>query len=71
VEEKIMARVRDLTEIINNRRTRVYISEAFNAGWRWKGFDRSEADALSPRLRRLAREERARRYGVRLSCAFD
>jgi hypothetical protein len=66
-----MARVRDLTEIINNRPTKTYISEAFYAGWRWRGFDRSEADALSPRLRRLAREERARRYGVKLSCSSD
>lgn len=66
-----MARVRDLTEIINDRPTKTYISEAFRAGWGWSGFDRSEADVLSPRLRRLAREERVRRYGVRLSCASD
>jgi hypothetical protein len=66
-----MARVRDLTEIINNRHTKTYISEAFSMGWRWRGFDRSEAAALSPRLSRLAREEKARRYGIKLACTSD
>jgi hypothetical protein len=66
-----MAKVRDSTEIINNRPTKTYISEAFRSGWRWSGVERSEADVLSPRLRRLAREERAQRYGVSLSCASD
>lgn len=66
-----MARVRDLTEIINNQPTKTYISEAFSTSWRWGGYDRSEADALSPRLRRLAREEKARRYGVKLTYSAD
>lgn len=61
-----MAIVRDLTEIINNWPTKAYISEALSGGWRWSRMDRSEADVLSPQSRRMAREARALRYGVRL-----
>ena len=67
-----MARVRDLTEIINNGRpTRTYISAALSDGWRWSRFERCEADVSSPKSRRMAREARALRYGVRLRCAAD
>jgi hypothetical protein len=66
-----MARVRDLTEIINNRPTKAYISEALAGGWRWGCLERSEADVSSSRTRRLAREARALRYGVRLRYAAD
>lgn len=64
-----MARVRDLTEIINNRPSRSYISAALSDSWRWGRFDRCEADISSPRSRRLAREAKALRYGVRLRSA--
>lgn len=66
-----MARVRDLTEIINNRPTKTYISEALSRSWNWGRLERSEADVSSPRTRRLAREARALRYGVRLRHAAD
>jgi hypothetical protein len=66
-----MARVRDLTEIINNRPTKTYISEALAGGWRWGRLERSEADVSSPRTRRMSREARALRYGVRLRFAAD
>lgn len=66
-----MARVRDLTEIINSRPTKAYISEALSGGWRWGRLERSEADVSSPKSRRMAREAKALRYGVRLRYAAD
>jgi hypothetical protein len=66
-----MARVRDLTELINNRPSKIYISAALSDGWRWSRLERCEADVSSPRLRRLAREARALRHGVRLRYAAD
>jgi hypothetical protein len=32
----------------------------------WDRYEREESDALHPRLRRLARESRAKNYGVKL-----
>lgn len=66
-----MARVRDLTQIINNRPTKTYISEAFSANWAWSRYERGEADVQSPRLRKLAKEAKAHRYGVRLNCGYE
>jgi hypothetical protein len=61
-----MARVRDLTEIINNRPSKAYIGEALRVSWNLRGrFDREEADVLGERLRRRSQAEKARRYGVR------
>jgi hypothetical protein len=66
-----MARVRDLTEFINNRPSKTYISAALSDGWRWGRLERCEADISSPRSRRLVREARALRHGVRLRYAAD
>jgi hypothetical protein len=61
-----MARVRDLTEIINNRPSKAYIGEALRVIWNLRGkFEREEADVLGERLRRRSQAERTRRYGVR------
>ena len=58
-------RHRDLTEIIGKRTSKSYLSKALAAGWNnWARYEREEADALHPRLRRLARNERKQRYGV-------
>ncbi len=66
-----MARVRDLTEIINNRPSKTYISAALTDGWQWSRLERSEADALSSKLRQLSSEAKARRYGLSLRSALD
>jgi hypothetical protein len=61
-----MARVRDLTEMINNRPSKAYIGEALRVSWNLRGrFEREEADALGERLRRGSRAERTLRYGLR------
>lgn len=60
-------RHRDLTEIINNKRSRTYLGKALNMQWNvWGQYERDDAEARNPRLRRLARESRMERYGVRI-----
>jgi hypothetical protein len=61
-------RQRDLTEIINNRRSRTYLGKALNIQWNvWGQYERDDAEARNPRLRRLSRQARAERYGLRIS----
>lgn len=61
-------RQRDLTEIINNRRSKAYLGRALNMHWNALGqYERDDAEARNPRLRRLSRQARAERYGLRLS----
>ncbi len=58
-------RHRDLTEIIGKRTSKSYLGRALAMQWNaWDKYEREESDALHPRLRRLAREARARTYGV-------
>lgn len=60
-------RHRDLTEIIGKRPSKAYLGRALAAQWNtWDRYEREEADAVHPRLRRLARESRTGRYGVRM-----
>jgi hypothetical protein len=60
-------RERDLTEIINNKRSRTYLGRALSMHWdAWGQYERDDAEARHPRLRQLARRTRAARYGVRL-----
>jgi hypothetical protein len=60
-------RTRDLTEVINNRRTKSYLGRALNMHWdAWGQYERDDAEARNPRLRRLAKQARMRRLGVRL-----
>jgi hypothetical protein len=60
-------RTRDLTEIINNRRTNAYLGEALKSHWNaWGQYERDDAEARHPRLRRLAKQARMERCGVRL-----
>jgi hypothetical protein len=66
-----MARVRDLTEIINARCTKSYLGEALSMNWSWARYERDEADALSPRLRSLSRQAETARYGVRMLAIED
>ena len=62
-------RHRDLTEIIGKRTSKSYLSRALAAGWNeWGRYEREEADALHPRLRRLARVERQRHLGLQAPC---
>ena len=61
-------RQRDLTEIINNKRSRTYLGRALNMHWNACGrYERDDAEASNPRLRRLSRRARADRYGLRIS----
>jgi hypothetical protein len=61
-------RQRDLTEIINNKRSRTYLSRALNMHWKeWGQYERDDAEARHPRLRRQSRHARAERYGLKLS----
>jgi hypothetical protein len=61
-------RKRDLTEIIKSRRSGTYLGRALNMHWNaWGQYERDDAEAGNPRLRRLSRQARAERYGVRLS----
>jgi hypothetical protein len=65
----VIMRERDLTEIIGKRTSKAYLSRALAAGWNgWGRYEREEADALHPRLRRLARAERQRRLGLQTLC---
>lgn len=58
---------RDLTEIIVKRRGKAYLGRALAMQWNtWDRYEREEADAIHPRLRRLARESQTERYGVRM-----
>lgn len=60
-------RQRDLTEIINNKRSRTYLGRALNIHWNaWGQYERDDAEARNPRLRRLSRQARAERYGLKL-----
>lgn len=60
-------RTRDLTEIIGNRNNRSYLGRALAANWNtWGRYEREEADALHPRLRRLSRAAAVERHGVRM-----
>ena len=60
-------RTRDLTEIINNQPSRTYLGRALNMHWKaWGQYERDDAEARNPRLRRLSRQARAERHGVRL-----
>jgi len=60
-------RQRDLTEIIGKRISKAYLGRALTSQWNaWDRYEREEADAVHPRLRRLAREARMERYGVRI-----
>jgi hypothetical protein len=62
-------RHRDLTEIIGKRSSKSYLSRALAAGWNeWGRYEREEADALHPRLRRLARVEHQRLLGLQAPC---
>ena len=61
-------RQRDLTEIINNKRSRTYLGRALAMHWSLSGqYERDDAESRHPRLRRLTRQARAERYGLRLS----
>lgn len=60
-------RQRDLTEVINSRPTKAYLGKALNMHWReWGQYERDDAEARNPRLRRLSRQSRAARFGIRL-----
>jgi hypothetical protein len=60
-------RIRDLTEVINNRRTNAYLGRALNLHWNAVGqYERDDAEARNPHLRRLARQARVKHLGVRL-----
>ncbi len=60
-------RQRDLTEIINNKRSRTYLGQALAMHWNVVGrYERDDAEARNPRLRRLSRQARADRYGLRV-----
>jgi len=66
-EETTEMRTRDLTEIINHRRSRTYLSRALSVHWNaWGQYERDDAEARNPRLRRLAKQERVERLGMRL-----
>jgi hypothetical protein len=61
-------RQQDLNQIINNRRSRTYLGRALNMQWNvWGQYERDDAEARHPRLRRLSRQSRAERYGLRIS----
>jgi hypothetical protein len=61
-------RQRDLTEIINNRRSGTYLGRALNMHWNaWGRYERDDAEAGNPRLRQLSRRSRAKHYGIRVS----
>jgi hypothetical protein len=61
-------RERDLTEIINNRPSKAYLGRALKMHWNACGqYERDDAEARNPRLRRLYRRARAERYGLRIS----
>jgi hypothetical protein len=60
-------RTPDLTQIINNRRSKSYLSKALHMHWNaWGQYERDAAEARNPRLRRLARQARLERLGMRL-----
>lgn len=59
-------RTLDLTEIINNRRTKSYLGRSLNMHWSlWGQYERDDAEARNPRLRRLDAEARVKRLGMR------
>jgi hypothetical protein len=61
-------RQRDLTEIINHKRSRAYLGRALDMYWNeWGQYERDDGEAHHPRLRRLSRRARAERYGLKLS----
>jgi hypothetical protein len=60
-------RTRDLTEVINNRCAKTYLGRALSMHWNVVGqYERDDAEARNPRLRRLTRQARIRRLGMRL-----
>ena len=60
-------RQRDLTDIISNRRSKTYLGKALKMHWNALGqYERDDAEARNPRLRRLATQSRMGRYGVRM-----
>ena len=61
-----MQRVRDLTEVINDRVSPSYMSTALMLSWQWHGHERDEAAAGTAWQRRLGREANAQHHGVRL-----
>jgi alpha-L-arabinofuranosidase len=61
-------RQRDLTEILNNIRSKAYLGRALNIQWNvWGQYERDDAEDRDPRLRRLSRRALAERYGLKLS----
>ena len=57
-------RSRDLTTIINNRRSSSYLSRALKIHWAVLGqYERDDAKPCNPRLRRLPFQKRADSYG--------
>lgn len=58
---------RELTEIINKRRSKAYVGQALSLHWDlWGQYERDDTEASHPRLRRLSRQAKAERYGLRI-----
>lgn len=61
-------RQRDLTEIINKKRSRRYLGRALAMHWSaWGQYERDNAESTDTRLRNLSRRARAEGYGLKMS----
>lgn len=66
-----MYRVKDLTHTINNRPNSSYLNTALTINWNWQSYERDEAAAKNNMQRKLTKEAKAKRYGLRLRYLGD